>query len=47
MSIFIFFGFCFLVVVVSTIYVTVAIRHLIKNKKDSSMPPTTTNEERH
>lgn len=33
MSVVLFFGASFLVVVVSTTYVVVAIRHLIKNKK--------------
>lgn len=41
MSIIIFFGFCLLIVIVSTIYVTVGIRHLIKNRKNSSIKGAT------
>lgn len=37
MSIILFFGSALLVTFVSTVYVVVAIRHLIKNRKTSSM----------
>ncbi|MEY4615100.1 MAG: hypothetical protein RJB66_60 [Pseudomonadota bacterium] len=37
MSIILFFGSALLVTLVSTVYVVVAIRHLIKNRKVSSL----------
>jgi hypothetical protein len=33
MSVILFFGFCFLVTLVSTVYVSVSIWHIVKNRK--------------
>lgn len=37
MAILIFFGFCFLVLTVSTVYVTVSIRHLLRKRKEAAL----------